>query len=400
MRDLYKYVLVGIVCLLIGAAGTALAMHTGGGEVRLVAQRHGDGRVEIGLQEREAGGGWSERQLPNARFLSAEAEAGRWLVSSPLDVGAGRYQDGALFCIVGHGQADDIFWSGVDTGSEQAAEDMKMNLRFVTGSTPDKQAGLVRECVEDGAVAIASTLAAPETLAPALAEARAAGVQIVTFNSGAEYAAASSSAMHIGLDDRLGGERSGETFNANGIEGRILCIIHEAENVGLEERCDGLEATFEGTVERLRIDSTGVSDLAGSQAQIAERLEAGGVSGILLLNGGLRGIARNAIGERQIVLATFGLDLAAIFEVLERQLLFVVYDHPHVQAYTTAGALAQAGFHGRFGDASLVLGGTKVLLEPVVFDLARAQATAQALAGMVERFRGGQRSGGEGEGAP
>ena len=206
MRHLYKYILVGVACLLIGAAGTALAMHTGGGEVRLVAQRHEDGRVEIGLQEREVGGGWGERQLPDARFLSAGAMAGQWRASSPLDIGAGRYHDGALACIIGHGRDDDIFWSMVGQGVETASEDLKMNLRFSIAPTPDQQAALVRECVSDDAHLIATTLAAPEALAPAIAEALAAGVQVATFNSGTESAPASGSAMHIGLDDQLGGK--------------------------------------------------------------------------------------------------------------------------------------------------------------------------------------------------
>ena len=60
----------------------------GAGEVRIAARRLDDGRVEIGLQQRESGGSWSDRRLPRARFLLATVRAGRWLAGSPLSIGS------------------------------------------------------------------------------------------------------------------------------------------------------------------------------------------------------------------------------------------------------------------------------------------------------------------------
>ena len=399
MRDLYKYVLVGVVCLLIGAAGTALAMHTGGGEVRVVVQRHDDGRVEVGLQEREVGGGWGERQLPAARFLSESAASGQWIASSPVDVGAGHYLDGALVCVIGHGLPGDVFWRLVDQGVETASEDLSMNVRFATGATPDAQAALVRECVNDEAVAIATTLAAPETMAPALAEARASRTRMVTFNSGSEHAAANGSALHIGLDDRQGGVISGETFTANNLSGAVLCVIHEAENVGLEARCDGLEAAYAGEVERLRIADTGVSDLEGSQAAIEQRISEGGVGGILTLNSSLLPTALAARGDAQIAVASFGWSPDSIPLILSRQVLFVIYDQPHVQAYLTAASIGMMGFSGQFGDVSLLYGGAQVLIEPILFDYERAMATAEQIQRQIDQLSaaGDESSGPAGE---
>ena len=53
-------------------------------EVRIVAQRHDDDRVEFGLQLRLPGEPWSERALPAQRFFPPGTEVGRWLVSSPI----------------------------------------------------------------------------------------------------------------------------------------------------------------------------------------------------------------------------------------------------------------------------------------------------------------------------
>lgn len=82
-----------LACLVVvGVPATAVAQETsdqpagnlGDVEVRIVAQRHDDDRVEFGLQLRLPGEPWSERVLPELRFFPPAAEIGRWLVSSSL----------------------------------------------------------------------------------------------------------------------------------------------------------------------------------------------------------------------------------------------------------------------------------------------------------------------------
>ena len=65
--------------------GAVWATTSGDSEVRINARRLDDGRVEVGLQQRNDKG-WGPRHLPQSRFLSADAETGRWLNSTPLSV--------------------------------------------------------------------------------------------------------------------------------------------------------------------------------------------------------------------------------------------------------------------------------------------------------------------------
>ena len=55
-------------------------------EVRIVARRLENGRVEFGLQERDDDDSWGDRLLPTRRFFPADARVGRWLHSSLLRV--------------------------------------------------------------------------------------------------------------------------------------------------------------------------------------------------------------------------------------------------------------------------------------------------------------------------
>ena len=52
-------------------------------EVRVAVRPLADGRTEVAIQEHTTDG-WSERIAPDARFVPADAEPGRWLVSSPV----------------------------------------------------------------------------------------------------------------------------------------------------------------------------------------------------------------------------------------------------------------------------------------------------------------------------
>ena len=56
-----------------------------GNELRVAARRVVDGRVEFALQRRSEDGSWGARLLPRRRFLPAVTAAARWLSSSPVD---------------------------------------------------------------------------------------------------------------------------------------------------------------------------------------------------------------------------------------------------------------------------------------------------------------------------
>ena len=79
------------VALLTPVAGATAVLVSSAGhevEVRVAAQRLGDGRIEFALQQRGGDGEWGERILPTRRFFPARAGLERWLSSSPLTVRA------------------------------------------------------------------------------------------------------------------------------------------------------------------------------------------------------------------------------------------------------------------------------------------------------------------------
>ena len=55
-------------------------------ELRIIARKLRNGRVEFGLEERQDDGSWGGRQLPDRRFFPTDATVDRWLRSTVLTV--------------------------------------------------------------------------------------------------------------------------------------------------------------------------------------------------------------------------------------------------------------------------------------------------------------------------
>ena len=74
-------VLVLAVGIISGAVSFAIGQSISGtSDVRIVAMKLEDGRIEFGLEQS------GERILPRARFFPTDADVGRWLKSSPIGV--------------------------------------------------------------------------------------------------------------------------------------------------------------------------------------------------------------------------------------------------------------------------------------------------------------------------
>ncbi len=143
---------------------------------------------------------------------------------------------------------DGVFWSVVKKGSEDAAEALGVNMVWSPSSNdPSKQVSDIEAAVAAGSSGIGVSLANPEAVAPAAAAAVAAGIPVVTLNSGVNDYQEIGAITHVGQTEVVAGNGSGLFFNDLGAT-KVLCAQQEQGNVGLEERCQGLAETFTGEV--------------------------------------------------------------------------------------------------------------------------------------------------------
>ena len=119
LRRRAGFVAITLLIAVVAAAvtGVVTAQHsTQTVEVRIVAQRLDDGRVEFGLEQRRDGG-WGERILPRARFFPATG-SGRWLSRSPVEL---KVESGDVATATATVTASPARWRGLAVASEQSA---------------------------------------------------------------------------------------------------------------------------------------------------------------------------------------------------------------------------------------------------------------------------------------
>ena len=143
---------------------------------------------------------------------------------------------------------DGPFWSVVKRGMEAACEDLGVECVWLgSNNDPGVQVQMIEQAVGEGSDGIASALASPDQLIPPLQAAVAAGIPVITLNSGSNDYQDIGALTHVGQTEFIAGQGAGERFNDLGAT-KILCGRQEESNVALEERCDGLADTFSGEV--------------------------------------------------------------------------------------------------------------------------------------------------------
>ena len=362
------------------------AGQAGDATVRISARHLEGGGVQVALQERDNQSQWGQRHTPRADVLPADAPVGAWRHSSELSVGTFWPESGALpgtetlfdaprlpiedglACVIGHGDpAEDLFWEVTANAVSNSSYLNRVSTRIVMTDDAAEQSAAIRACTADGAFAIAATLANFEAVGEALLEAGAAGVEVYTYNSGADQARDVNSILHVSLDERAGGRLAGQRMNDAGVSGVVYCLIHEEVNIGLEERCEGLEATYEGgAVERVRIHNE------AGRASAAEALTDESVAAVLALNGNTAVWAVEqgaAAGRSDLYIASFGVNLNVLLHLMTGQARFAIWDQPTLQGIFIANALRTR--HLVSTPPLLQVGGAKVSIEPVLFDRQR-----------------------------
>jgi len=231
--------------------------------------------------------------------------------------------------------AEDAFWGVVEKGAKDAAATYGIELKSGGSSDPAEQAQLIETYIADNADGIFVSLANPDALKDAVVKAVDAGIPVITINSGVDVYKELGALTHVGQTEFVAGQGAGEQFSKAGAN-KVLCVIHEEANIGLEQRCDGLADSFSGEVERFNVATTGVRDVAGTVSAIQNKLISDDtIDGVLTLNPVIAMAARDAIaaGGGGQMLATFDLSPDVLQAIEDGDMLFAVDQQQYLQGY-------------------------------------------------------------------
>jgi simple sugar transport system substrate-binding protein len=264
------------------------------------------------------------------------------------------------FAMITHSGDGDTFWDIVQSGAEQAAVKDNINFLYSHDDEAQQQAQLVNAAIDKKVDGIIVTLAKPDAMKSALDRARKAGIPVVTVNSGSEQSKAFGALTHIGQDETIAGEAVGEELNERGRQ-KAICVLHEQGNVGHEQRCDGVEKTFDGKIERLYVNGTSMPDV---QSAIEAKLQTDpSLDAVVTLGAPYADTAVKAKqgADSEAEIDTFDLNAKVAAGLEDGSLGFAVDQQPYLQGYEAVDLLWLYRYN-----ADVLGGGRPVLTGPQI----------------------------------
>jgi simple sugar transport system substrate-binding protein len=240
------------------------------------------------------------------------------------------------FIIVSHGQASDPFWSVVQKGAEQAEADMGVTVEYQAPSTYDmvEMSQLIDAAVASNPDGLVVSIPDAAALTPAIQGALDAGIPVISMNSGYEASKELGLLTHVGQTEYEAGLGGGKRMAEEGVTNAI-CLIHEAGNAGLEERCSGFTEGLGGTVEQLVVDLNNPTE---AQQRVDAALTSNpDINGIMALGPTGAAPALMAIQDAGVTdtvkLATFDLSPEVLQGIQDGTVLFAIDQQQYVQGY-------------------------------------------------------------------
>jgi simple sugar transport system substrate-binding protein len=264
------------------------------------------------------------------------------LVVLALSVGAvASAQDARPYriVVVTHGQASDPFWSVVKNGVDQAAADMRVTVEYQAPSTFDMVAmsQLIDAAVASEPDGLVVSVPDPDALRASIEAAIAAGIPVISINSGSDVAEELGVLAHVGQTEYEAGFGAGQRIAAAGGM-NALCVNQEVGNVALDLRCQGFTdalAEAGGAVTVLAVD---LSDPTGTQGSISAALAADETIDTVFTLGPTGAVPALAALEEEgllgtINVATFDLSPEVLTAIDEGTMLFAIDQQQYTQGY-------------------------------------------------------------------
>jgi simple sugar transport system substrate-binding protein len=270
------------------------------------------------------------------------------------------------------------FWTVAKKGAMAAGSAMRVNVKWEpAGLDVRKQAQLIDAAVTQKVSGIATSVPDAGVLRAPIARAIAAGIPVITLNSGASDFVSLGAITHVGQDETVAGAGAGAKLKAAGAKS-LLCVIHEQGNQGLEDRCVGAKSTFGGTIVNLYVK--GHSDPTTTINQISAKLSSDkSIDAVLTLDPDISANAITAVKQSgsKAIIATFDMSAKVIAAIKSGAILFAVDQQQYLQGYLSVVFLTLD-----IRNLNTVGGGLPVLTGPGFVTKANVdQVTALAKAG-------------------
>src|SRR2546428_1707477 len=246
------------------------------------------------------------------------------------------------FYVITHGQASDPFWSVVKKGVDQAAKDMGVTAIYESPASTTFDVVAMSHLIDTAVAAhpagLVVSIPDPTGLGPSIKAAVAAGIPVISINSGSDVARSLGVLVHIGQTEEQAGIGGGQKMGTAGVK-HALRVKQEVGNAALTLRCkgfeEGLSQTDGGTVKVIGVN---LSNPTQTQQTIEAALQHDpSIDGIMTLGPTGATPALKALQDLnktgQIKLATFDLSTDVLQAIKNGQMLFAIDQQQYLQGY-------------------------------------------------------------------
>ncbi|HET6943768.1 MAG TPA: substrate-binding domain-containing protein [Gaiellaceae bacterium] len=200
------------------------------------------------------------------------AAAGLTALGSPAATAFAASRASAIkVAVVTHGDTGQ-FWSVFKKGVDQAAKDLKSRGVSVTqvyaNNDVAKQVAGLNAAIAAGAKVIATSVPDASALKDPLTKASKKGIEIITVNSGlGAFDSLPTYMVHVGQTEDIAGQGAGKQFKAAGSK-KLLIVIHEASNSGLQQRAAGVKKILGGSAVSVLTIPNAKQDIPGTKTKV------------------------------------------------------------------------------------------------------------------------------------
>lgn len=244
--------------------------------------------------------------------------------------------------VVSHGQASDPFWNVAKNGVDAGAKETRVKVQYRSPATFDmvEMAKLIDAAVAQKPDGLVVTIPDADALGPSIKRAVAAGIPVVSMNSGSDVYKSLGVSVHVGQTEYEAGLGGGERMKAAGVKS-ALCINHEVGNVALDLRCAGFKKGLGGKVKILSVNG---QDPTAVKNAVLAATRRGKIDGVMAL-GPIAALptldALRSNGQiSRVKLASFDLAPETLAATAKGEMAFLIDQQQFLQGYLPIVILA------------------------------------------------------------
>jgi simple sugar transport system substrate-binding protein len=234
-----------------------------------------------------------------------------------------------------HAQAVDAFWSVVKNGVDDAAELMGVEVQYQAPQTFDMvlMAQLIDAAVATRPDGLVVSIPDAEALGDSIRAAVAAGIPVISMDSGLDVSKELGALLHLGIDEYPSGFAAGEKMKELG-KTSGACVNMEVGNVALDQRCQGFADALGGNSQVIATSIDPVEIRTGVAGYLMQHPEIDAVltAGASAFDPTLAAIEEAGLGDK-IALGSFDLSPTMLEAIDQGRAVFGIDAQQYLTGY-------------------------------------------------------------------